>query len=273
MKHLTYAGALIILMILTCIDLAWGQPYKNLIEITPQFTLKSFIWGEYNDDSKQLLEEKGLQYGGGVTSKIKFSKSLDLFTRFDFNYYAGLVDYDGFLMLEGGGTEPYKSKTGYEGLETLINFGYDFYAGDQFIIAPELGFQYEYWNRDIDNGGKYGYDEVYNLLFIDFGTSLIYQFSRSSKIFFSVMGEFPLLITESVDLASRGQGGPADINLEPEPNIGLNMELGATTYGAFLSFYLDYLLFSKSAFDQGFHQPESDRSVIGMKLGYTFSIN
>ena len=114
MKYLTYAGAFIILMILTCIDLAWGQPYKNLIEITPQFTLKSFIWGEYNDDSKQLLEEKGLHYGGGVSSKIKFSKSLDLFTRFDFNYYAGLVDYDGFLMLEGGGTEPYKNKTRYE---------------------------------------------------------------------------------------------------------------------------------------------------------------
>ena len=273
MKHLAYAGALIILMILTCIDLAWGQPNKNLIEITPQFTLKSFIWGEYNDDSKQLLEEKGLQYGGGVTSKIKFSKSLDLFTRFDFNYYAGLVDYDGFLMLEGGGTEPYKSKTGYEGLETAINFGYDFYAGDQFVIAPELGFQYEYWNRDIDNGGKYGYDEVYNLFFIDFGTSLIYQFSRSSKIFFNVFGEYPLTINESVDLASRGQGGPPKINLEPKSNIGLNMELGATTYGAFLSFYLDYLLFSKSAFDQGFHQPESDRTVVGMKLGYTFSIN
>lgn len=51
------------------------------------------------------------------------------------------------------------------------------------------------------------------------------------------------------------------------------MELGATTYGAFLSFYLDYLLLSKSAFDHGFHQPESDRAVIGMKLGYTFSIN
>ena len=74
MKHLTYAKALLILIILTCIDLTWGQPYKNLIEITPQFTLKSFIWGEYNEDSKQLLEEKGLLYSGGIASKIKFSK-------------------------------------------------------------------------------------------------------------------------------------------------------------------------------------------------------
>ena len=80
MKHLTYAGALIILMILACIDHARGQTYKNLVEITPQFILKSFLWGEYNDNSVQLLEENGLQYGGGVTSKIKFSKSLDLFT-------------------------------------------------------------------------------------------------------------------------------------------------------------------------------------------------
>ena len=111
------------------------------------------------------------------------------------------------------------------------------------------------------------------MLFIDFGTSLIYQFSRSSKIFLNILGEYPFLITESVDLASRGQGGPAEINLEPQPNIGLNMELGGTTYGVFLSFYLHYMLFTKSAFDQGFHQPESDRMVVGMKLGYTFSIN
>ncbi len=273
MKHLTYPGALIILIILACIDLAWGQPYKNLIEITPQFTLKSFIWGEYNDNSIQVLEEKGLLYSGGITSKIKFSSSIDLYTKFDAHYYSGLIDYDGFLQNTDGTTEPYKSKTGYEGLETILNFGYDIYTGDHFVIAPELGFQYEYWNRDIDDGGKYGYDEVYNLFFIDFGTGFIYQFSRSSKIFLNIMGEYPLLITESLDLASRGQGGPADVNLEPLPNIGLSMELGGTTYGVYLSFYLDYMLFTKSAFDQGFHQPESDRTVIGMKLGYTFSIN
>lgn len=273
MKHLIYAGSLIILLILACNNLVSGQTYKNLIEITPQFTLKSFIWGEYNDNSIQVLEEKGLLYSGGITSKIKFSRSLDLFTEFDFHYYSGLIDYDGFLQNADGTTEPYKSKTGYQGLETILNLGYDIFAGDHFVIAPELGLQYEYWNRDIDNGGRYGYDEVYNLLFIDFGTNLIYQFSRSSRIFLNIMGEYPLLITESVNLASRGQGGPADINLEPLPNIGLSMELGGTTYGVYLSFYLDYMLFTKSAFDQGFHQPESDRTVVGMKLGYTFSIN
>src|SRR3989339_608392 len=227
MKHLIYAGSLIILLILACNDLVWGQPFKNLVEITPQFTLKSFLWGEYNDNSVQLLEEKGLLYSGGITSKIKFSRSFDLFTKFDAHYYSGLIDYDGFLQNPDGTTEPYKSKTGNEGLEAIL----------------------------------------------DFGCNFIYQFSRPAKIFLNILGEYPLLITESIDLASRGQGGPADINLEPQSNIGLNIELGATTYGAFLSFYLDYLLFSKSAFDQGYHQPESDRTVVGMKLGYTFSIN
>lgn len=60
MKHLIYAASLIILLILAYNDLVSGQTYKNLVEITPQFTLKSFIWGEYNDNSIQLLEEKGL---------------------------------------------------------------------------------------------------------------------------------------------------------------------------------------------------------------------
>ena len=140
MRHLNSVLSFVIFIALVCNQILFAQPYNNLVEITPQFNLKSFLWGEYNDNSVKLLEEKGLQYGGGLTSKIKFSKSLDLFIQFDFNYCAGLVDYDGFLMLEDGGTEPYKSKTGYEGLETAINFGYDFYTGDQFIIAPEFGF-------------------------------------------------------------------------------------------------------------------------------------
>lgn len=249
-----------------------AQTNKKLIEVTPQIVLKSFYWGEYNDKSVQLLEEQGMHYGGGFVSKFKFSRFLDLYTKLDLYYSTGLIDYNGFLQDAQGNTEPYKSKTDYRELETSISFGYDFTLAEYFVIAPEFGFQFEYWNRDIDNGGQYGYDEVYNMLSINFGSNFIFPLGNSSEIFFNILGRYPILIEESIDLASRGQGGPADINLEPGANLGLNLELGATVYGAFLSFYYDYLLFSKSKLDQGYFQPESDRSIVGLRLGYTFSI-
>jgi hypothetical protein len=270
MKHLIIRAFLFILILSASSTSLLAQTNKVLIELTPQVVLKSFNWGEYNDKSELVLEETGLHYGGGINSKFKFSRSFDLYTKFDFYYCTGLVDYNGFLQDAQGNTEPYKSKTGYEDIETSLNFGYDLYIARQFIIAPEFGFQYEYWIRDIDNGGKYGYDEIYDMLSIKFGSNFIFPLGKSSGIFLNIFGKYPLLIEESIDLASRGQGGPADINLEPGANLGLNVELGANIYGAFISLYYDYMLFSKSGYDQGYFQPESDRSLVGLKIGYTF---
>lgn len=273
MKQFLLKSSLLTLSSILISNISFSQPYKNLVEITPLFDLKSFYWGEYNDNSVQLLEEKGLLYSGGLTSKIKFTTDIDFFMKVGAEYYAGLVDYNGFLMLQGGGTQPYKSKTGYQGLESTLNFGYDFFVSDYLAISPEFGFQYEYWNRDIDNGGQYGYDEVYNMFLMAFGCSLIIPFSSSTKIYLSLLGEYPVYISESINLASRGQGGPPDINLEPQTNIGFNGELGANIFGSFIALYVDYMLLSKSAFDKGYYQPMSDRTVVGIKLGYTFAIN
>lgn len=270
MKHLIIRAFLFILILSASSTSLLAQTNKALVELTPQVVFKSFYWGEYNDNSELVLEEEGMHYGGGINSKFKFSRSFDLYAEVDLYYCYGLVDYNGFLQDAQGNTEPYKSQTAYEDLETSLNFGYDFYISQNFIIAPELGFQFEYWNRDIDNGGQYGYEEIYNMLSLQFGSSFIFPLGSASKIFLNILGKYPVLIEESIDLASRGQGGPADINLEPGANMGLNLELGANIYGAFVSLYFDYLLFSKSAYDQGYFQPESDRSVVGLKLGYTF---
>ncbi len=263
-----------LIIVFACNDLlVSGQTYNNLVEITPKFTVRSFTWGEYNRDLTQNLEENGVLYSAGITSKIKFGRRIDLYVKTGADYYSGLIDYDGFLQNPDGTTEPFKTKSKYGGMGTFLNVGYDMYAADHFIIGPECGVQYEHWIRDIGNGDVHGYDEVYDMVLIDFGCNFMYQFSRSANIFLNTMGEYPLLTSESINLASRGQGGPADINLTPLPNIGMNVELGATTYGVFLSFYVDYRLFSRSAFDKGFFQPRSDRTVVGMNLGYTISIN
>lgn len=243
---------------------------SKLFEITPTVGLKYFYWGEYNNNDVQNLEEYGFVYSTNISAKTKFSKSLQLFAFTDVGFYYGIINYIGYLQLTNGNTESYKSETGYVGIEFAVNLGYDITFGKYFVLSPEFGVGYEYWKRDIDNGGMYGYDELWDFLYLDFGSSFIVPFSPSSKIFLKILGEYPISISEFIDLTSRGQGGPASISLEPGSNIGVNLELGAEIYGAYLSFYLDYLLFSSSVFDQGYHQPRSDRSLTGLKLGYMF---
>lgn len=246
------------------------QKSNDLFEFTPHLIGKYFYWGEYNDYSFQMLEEYGNLFGGGFQSKIKFSRSFNLYINVYACFSYGIVNYNGFLQNNDGTFEAYKSETVYDWFESTLNFGYDFYAFNSFTISPEFGFQFESWDRDIDNGGQYGYDEIYDIFLIDFGFIFTALFSSKVHIFFKILGEYPLLIEESINLAIRGQGGPAEINLEPKPNIGINLELGANIHDSFLSVFMDYMIFSKSLYDNGFHQPESDRSVVGIKLGYTF---
>ena len=270
MKLIFNSTLLIVFFIIALNRNSFSQEQTNFVEITPFFSGKYFYWGEYNDYSYQIVEEYGNLYGGGLHAKIKFSNSFDLYINLDACFSYGIVNYNGFLQNPDGTSEPYKSETVYEWFESTLNFGYDFYISNYFRMSPEFGFQFESWDRDIDNGGQYGYNEIYDMFVLDFGGTFAVLFSSKAKIFLKILGKYPLLIEESLNLASRGQGGPPDINLEPEPNIGINIELGANIYGAFFSVYMDYLIFSKSLFDQGFHQPESDRSIVGLKFGYTF---
>jgi len=232
--------------------------------------VKYFYWGEYNIYDVQDLEEYGLVYSGNISVKTKFSNSFQLYTFTDVGFYYGIINYNGFLQSFNGEAESYKSETKYQGIEIVINLGYDIYLGEYFTLSPECGVGYEYWDRDLDDGGQYGYNELWDFFYLNFGSYFTMPLQHSSKIFLKILAKYPLLISESVDMSSRGQGRPANINLEPGSNIGLNLELGAIIYGAHLSIFLDYLLFSSSVFDQGYHQPRSDRSITGLKLGYTF---
>lgn len=259
-----------IIILAVSINSIFAQTNCKLFNITPYFGARYFYWGEYNNYKKQNLEEYGTIFLGGINSKTKFSQSIDLFAYTDFLFYYGLVNYNGYLMLNTGGTESYQSETDYWGLVFLLNMGYNFRLGRHFILSPELGVEYECWNRDVDNGGNYGYDEFWEIFFFDFGCNFVLPITTMSKIFLKILGKYPLIISESVNLASRGRDGLSDINLEPGSNIGLNLELGAKIYGFFLSIQIDYLLFSSSTFDHGFNQPRSDRSLTGLRLGYTF---
>lgn len=256
-------------IILLCFSVSQNVEAQNnsLFNITPIVGTKYFYWGEYSN-SLQNLEEYGFLWDIGVNSKTKFSRAFDLYIYSGFDVYYGIVNYNGYLQDQYGNSEPYKNETAYLGLGLNLNLGYDVYLSRYFIFSPEFGFGYELWERDVDNGGQYGYAELWNLALLNFGCGFTFSIPPSSKIYLKILGNFPVAITESIDLSARG--GPSEINLEPEPNPGISLELGTVIYGAHLSFYMEYILFSPSALDQGYHQPESDRNLTGLKLGYQF---
>lgn len=243
----------------------------HLIKITPLIGLKFYSWGEYGNNSTQKLDESGTQFLIGFSAKHKLIGNMNFYVRSDFYYYTGTVDYDGYLQNDYGGKTPYKTETGYNGFELLINSGYNFNVTHNLSLAPELGFEYEYWKRDLGKGDKHGYLESYNVFFIDFGFNGRLKILPNVSIFMKFLGEAPLSISEGVDLSSKNN--PKEIDLAPKSNMGINFETGVTAYNASFSFYIDYLLFSPSDINQSIYQPESDRSIFGIKLAYDFYFN
>lgn len=247
-----------------------AQKSEDLFRFKPGAGIQFFYWAEFSDTDYLLLSERGLLYQAGIEIETLFSRKLKLYVSANADIYFGVVDYDGFLQDNLGNREDYQSETNYLGGELQARFGYRFPLNNKFIIAPEFGLQFEFWNRDIDNGGQYGYDEFYNIYMISAGCNFVLPVSNNTNFFFGLFGEIPLNISESVDLASRGQGGPSNIDLEPGGNFGMNAEFGASVHGALISFTYDYMLLSKSDEENGFYQPKSEREVVTIVIGFSF---
>ena len=270
MNHLT---AIIFIALLGLeLPVSLNGQINHSFRITLNTGLKFYNWSEYDKNSTQNLDESGTLFLVGLSATYNFITGSNIYTKSDIYFYTGSVDYDGYLQNDYGTNTPYKTETGYKGVELLLNFGYNFNITHNFILAPELGFEYEYWNRDLGKGDKHGYKETYNVVFMDFGFNGNLRVVPKVLIFMKFLGEIPLSISESVDLSPWEGSGSSVIDLTPGSNVGINFESGVIAYNISLSLYIDYLLFSPSKLNRNIFQPESDRSIFGVKLGYTFYI-
>lgn len=250
----------------------FAQPFRPTFEITPYGGLHGYGWKEFDANGQQALKESGPRYQFGVLSRVSFLRDRQLFVDADLRYTTGLVDYDGFLMDQLGNRTPYTTKTGYSGFEATASTGYAFKLASDAYLAPLAGFGFEFWNRDLDNGGPQGYDEKYTVVLATVGTEFVYLVSPSYRMFSMVGMRLPLSISESINLAARGQGGPADINLSPGINPRFIVQAGGTVYSVHVSFFFETWTLSASPADKGFHQPESTRTYFGLNIGYTIGV-
>jgi len=238
-------------------------------QLNPRVDLRFFTWKEFGTNDRELLTESGPLFAFGVDPRVSFGRGKRFFVEAGTRLYLGKVDYDGAMM----NGIPYKSKTGYFGLELLPTAGYVFSLGRHLQLSPTAGVGFEYWNRDIDDGGRNGYDEKYTVYRIHSGLRGTYLLNRDIRFYSTLQLKVPVSISESVRLGARGQGRPLDVSLSPGISPAIVVEGGSTIHGVDVALYYETWTLARSNEDKGFHQPESTRKIFGIRVGHSFGLN
>jgi hypothetical protein len=261
-----------ILFFFVLFNVSFAQNLSETFQITPYASIHGFSWKEFSSTGAEDLKEAGPRFSFGVVPRFSFLQRNTMFTELSINYTFGTVDYDGFLMDQLGNRTPYTNKTAYSSFEIAADAGYIFELSKSLQLAPVAGFGFEYWNRDLDNGGPRGYDEKYSVFLANVGVRGTYILTRNFQFFSGFLLEIPLSISESVNLAARGQGGPADISLNPGINPRYIIEVGGSVYRIVVVMYFETWTLSESGIDKGFRQPESTRKLFGLRIGYSIGL-
>ncbi len=241
---------------------------RDPFTIEPYTEFRMFGWKEFGDDGSELLKESGTLYSFGAVPRFYFDEKGRIFAQADAMVYFGTVDYNGFLQDNLGNRTPYNTKTAYFGFELATSAAYVLPLSPKFDLTPRAGFGFEYWNRDLDNGGASGYDEKYTVIYFEAAVGGDYKVNKSIQFFSSFGMKIPFSISESIDQASRGQGGPSNISLSPGISPRFRFSAGTMIHNATLEFSYETWTLVKSNQDQGFLQPESTRKIFGIRLGY-----
>jgi hypothetical protein len=238
-------------------------------EITPRVGWRYFTWTEFGPNGAALLTESGSLLVVGVDPRIAFGPKKRFFVDAGTSSYFGKVDYDG--QTQNG--DPYKSKTGYFGLELAPTAGYVFSVSRRFQLTPTGGLGFEYWHRDLDDGGPHGYDEKYTVFRIQAGLRGTYLLNRDVGFYSTLQLKIPVSISESVHLGARGVGQPLDVNLSPGISPAILIEGGSTIRGVVdVALYFETWTLTKSNLDKGFLQPDSTRQIFGIRVGHSFTL-
>jgi hypothetical protein len=239
-------------------------------EITPNVEWRYFNWKEFGPNGVEQLTESGSLFVFGFDPKVAFGSRKRFFVETPTNFYLGKVDYDGAL-LNGA---PYKSTTGYFGLELEPTAGYVFSLSQRFQLTPTAGLGFELWSRDLDDGGRNGYVENYAVYLIHAGLRGNYRLNRDVGFHSKVGLKVPMAISESVGLGQRGQGQRLDVSLSPGISPAFLIEGGSTIHGFDVALYFETWTLAKSAADpREFFQPDSTRKLFGIRVGHAFGFN
>ncbi len=136
-------------------------------------------------------------------SRLWFIPREVFFGELDFCYIAGTADYDGARMDENGHYASYTATTAYSGIEGGLLLGSTLRPFTRFLVTPVAGAGIEYWLRNLDYKGPYGYTEKYTVPSLDAGVRLTYVSETHLQLFSTFLVRYPLSISETFTLAQR----------------------------------------------------------------------
>jgi hypothetical protein len=236
--------------------------------IMPYLGVQSYRWEEFDNDGQRLVKETGPRYSLGATSRLSFLPSKSLFAELDLRYTLDTVDYDGVLITQQGLRIPYSTKTAYCAVEGTLTIGYSFKLFRTLLFTPVAGFGSEYWTRNLDYRGPYGYTERFLAPSAGAGIRLTYTPNKVFQMFSATTLSMPVAVSESFTIAPQGQG-PMKLVLHPGINPRFKAEAGGSLYRVSVIFSFETWTLSRSDTDWLYYQPKSIRREFGMRIGYS----
>jgi len=223
-----------------------------------------YQWDEKGVD----VEEEGWVHGAEIGANVKYH---DFVLTKKFTILGGEVDYDGATW----GGDSISSNTEYDGWSLELDVGKSFKVSKCFEITPYVMLGYEYWKRHLENTlFSLGYAEKWKVWYTGVGVRPVYNIG-SYYLFgdvyvrynFDVRNEVELLdVTVKPDEA-WSYGVEAGIGVKNVAKKGLKVEFSA--FYAHDNFDASSWKYS-SVIDDYVRQPESDRDILGFKLGVKF---
>jgi len=254
------------LLLLLGLSPATAQYSTGTFTLIPYFEAQHFTWEERVND-KRLLQETGMRYYFGAVARLRLIPREVLFTEIQFAYMTGKVSYDGNLMDAHGQLSSYSATTAYSGVDGELLFGSTLRPSKRFLVTPVAGAGIEYWLRNLDYNGPYGYTEKYVVPSIDCGIRLTYVFESDIQLFTTFLARFPLSISESFTVAPEGQD-PYTVTLHPGSTPQYRAGLGVDVYRIFVVFSFESWHLNQSDVSHQYYQPESSRQEYGVRIGY-----
>lgn len=258
-------------MIVTA-NAAHSQSSRIHLNITPYLEIQNYNWAEIQDAGEDFVNESGYRYSAGLLPQIHLLSGNRLLFEADLRTTLGSVAYDGLLLEPGGGRTPYQTKTAYSGFDGTFYAGYLLNLNKKFGVRPMAGAGLEYWRRNLDDGGPFGYTENYKTAFAVAGIRAEYSPSRHAVL--SASGIIRKPMSTSITIPTLVQAGfeASELNLTLPNNPAYHFEAGVQLHRfTFLINYHSWNL-GKSGSDHGFYLPNTDRTLAGLKIGYSIPV-
>ena len=216
----------------------------------------------------KFVDESGTRYGVGMSFNKLNLGSICL--KLSGEAYLGQVDYKGGIMNNAtGGYVPYDSDTSYYGVRGDIDMGYAFVINETHYVMPYVGYGIDMWDRVLDaklfeSPGDYGYSEFWVYSYVRLGA--VSEFTITPKVNF--FGDLCLNLLPFTYEYIMDDGQNTD--LQPDGQLGFDLIVGFSYNKLLLSFFWSEKNFEKSDVEDGYYQPDSKETRIGIQVGMRF---